>query len=302
MRLCLNDSLLRPPYRTLPEEKVKVIRDIGFRVAGIGIDIDATGEDIKRVKNLFNKYGMEFGPGAGGSYFDPDPSVRMKNTDRIKKVLEIAGKLGCPTIRVAGGSMHPTNRWMHHPENHTQKAFDLFVENTRELVPYAEEARVSICPETTQWTIINGPQRMMEFVDRLNTEYVGVVFDFVNHMTYDRVYTSGMFVRRVVAELGDRICVFHVKDVIVRDSHLVCHIDETPLGTGVLDHEALIEVSKRLEPWKTFSLEHFNEKDIQKEEQWKRGYDFIQGIANRMGHEWTNPLCTREQWERGKCG
>jgi sugar phosphate isomerase/epimerase len=297
MRLCLNDSLIGPPYRTLPEEKVKIVHDIGFRVAGIGIDINASDEDIRRVKNLFAKYSMEFGPGAGGSYFDPDPTVRRKMTERTKKVLEIAGKLGCPTIRVAGGSMNPNDRWMHYPDNHTQKAFDLFVESTRELVPYAEEARVAICPETTQWTMINGPQRMREFVDRLDTKYAGVVFDFVNHMTYDRVYNSGRFARQVVGELGDRICVFHVKDVIVREKHLVSHIDETPMGTGLLDHEAIIEASKYLEPWKTFSLEHFNESGVPRDKQWKRGYDYIQGIANRIGHRWTDPKLTRTRWD-----
>ncbi|MFC1509820.1 sugar phosphate isomerase/epimerase family protein [Candidatus Omnitrophota bacterium] len=301
MRLCLNDSRLGPPYGKLPEERLKVIHDIGFRVAGIGIDIDATDDDIKRVQRMFADYGMAFGPGSGGSFFNPDPSVRRTRTDRVKKVLEVAGRLGCPTIRAAGGSMNPANHWIHHPENHMQKAFDLYVENTRELLPYAEAAKVAICPETTQWTIINGTKRMKEYVDRLDSDYVKVIFDFVNHMTYDRVYDSGGFARRVVAELGDRIGVFHVKDVKIGDQLLVCHIDEAPLGTGILDHEAVIGVSKRLEPWKTFSLEHFNEKDVPKEVQWKKGYDCIQGIADRIGHTWTNPLCTREKWESGEC-
>ena len=129
---------------------------------------------------------------------------------------------------------------------------------------------------------------------------VKVVFDFVNHMTYDRVYNSGEFARSVVGELDDRIGVFHVKDVMVQDVHLVCHIDETPLGTGVLDHAAIIEASRFLEPWKTFSLEHFNQQGVPREEQWRQGYEFIQGVARRMGHEWTSQHCTRERWTRGE--
>jgi sugar phosphate isomerase/epimerase len=301
MRLCLNDSAIGAPYRDLAEERVKIVHDIGFRTAGISIDVNATDDDIRRVKDIFAKYDMEFGPGAGGTYFHADPAKARTNGEHIRKVLAVAGKLGCPTIRVAGGSLHESNVWMHHPQNHTQRAFEMFIDQTRALLPYAEDARVAICPETTQWTIINGPKRMKEFVDRFDSPYVKVVLDFVNHMTYDRVYNSGEFARSVVGELDDRIGVFHVKDVMVQDVHLVCHIDETPLGTGVLDHEAIIEASRFLEPWKTFSLEHFNQQGVPREEQWRRGYEFIQGVAKRMGHEWTSQHCTRERWMRGEC-
>jgi len=300
MRLCLNDSGIGGRYRDLSEERVKIVHDLGFRVAGIGIDATATDDDIKRVKDLYAKYDMEFGPGAGGTYFHIDPERVKKNMEHVRKVLAVAGKLGCPTMRVAGGSMHPDNVWMHHPQNHTQRAFEMFIDQTRQLLPYAEDARVAICPETTQWTIISGPKRMKEFVDRFDSLYVKVVFDFVNHMTYDRVYNTTEFVRRVVAELDDRIGVFHVKDVMVQDAQLVSHIDETPLGTGLLDHEAVIEASTWLEPWKTFSLEHFNQQGVPKVEQWRRGFDYIQDVAKRMNHTWTNHHCTRERWMRGE--
>ncbi len=153
-----------------------------------------------------------------------------------------------------------------------------------------------LCPETTQWTIVNSVQRMKEFVDRLDSPYASIIVDPVNHMTYDRVYDSGRFIRCAVATLGDRIGEFHVKDVMVQDKLLVSHIDEAPMGTGFLDHEALIRVSAHLEQWKTFSLEH-----ISNREDLVRAYNHIQNIADRIGHRWTDPGCTREKWEKGTC-
>jgi len=299
MRLCLNDSLIRLPYDENTEERVKIVHDIGFRVAGIGIDPDATNDDIRRMKDVFAKYDMAFGPASGWTYFVPDHSKRAERVDRMKKYLEVAGKLGCPTFRCAGGSMSPDNVWMHHPENHTQKAFDLFVDSTRELLPYAEAAKVAICPETTQWTIIDGPKRMRQFVDRGESDYVKVIFDFVNQTRPEHIYNTGEYALKTVGELGDRIGVFHVKDVTIQDSNLVVHIDETPVGTGVLDHEAVIKASTLLEPWKTFSMEHFNQKDVPKEVQWKRGFDYIQGVVKKMGHVWTGQHLTREKWAQG---
>jgi sugar phosphate isomerase/epimerase len=90
--------------------------------------------------------------------------------------------------------------------------------------------------------------------------------------------------------LGDRIGAIHCKDVTVRDEGevLVLHIDEAEMGTGFLDHEALIRASGRMAPWKCFTLEH-----IWDRAGWKPAYDHIQGVARRKGHRWTEPETVR---------
>jgi len=297
MRLCWNDSF-GGPLRNMKREEAEFVYGIGFRVAGINAgDTEATDRDIERAKRIFEEVGLITGPyGLGASAVRPDKAEEKKHKERIRKALRIAGKLGCTTLRYSVGSMHPTNIWMHHPDNFTQKALDELIESTRELVPVAEDSNCILCPETTQWTIVNNLERMKEFVDRLDSPYVRIVFDPVNHMTPERVYDSGRFIKCAVAYLGDRIGVFHVKDVMVQDKLLVVHIDETEMGTGLLDHEALIRVSTQLEPWKTFSLEHIRDRNLI-----KKAHDHIQGIADRIGHRWTDPRCTRERWKRGEC-
>ena len=185
---------------------------------------------------------------------------------------------------------------MHHPENHTQKALDILIKHTRELVTYAKDAGCMLCPETTQWTIVNSIERMKEFVERVDSPFLRICFDPVNHMTSQRVYESGVFIKKAIGYLGDCIGSIHVKDVKVQDKLLVSHLDEAPMGIGILDHKALIRASAQLEPWKTFSLEHINDKNL-----WKPAYDHIQKIAGRIGHVWSDPNCTRERWLKGQC-
>jgi len=62
------------------------------------------------------------------------------------------------------------------------------------------------------------------------------------------------------------------------------------------DHESLIQATTQLEPWKTFSLEHISDRNLIKE-----AYDYIEGIASRIGHKWPDPNCTRERFEKGLC-
>jgi len=297
MRLCWNDSL-GGPLRSMKLEEAKFIYNIGYRVAGVNAgDTEATDADIDHARHILEEAGLVPGPyGLGASAIRPDKAEEKLHKEQIAKALKIAGKLGCTALRYSVGSLHPKDIWMHHPENVTQKALDDLIESTRDLVPIAEDSNCMLCPETTQWTIVNSIQRMKEFVDRLDSPYVRIVFDPVNHMTADRVYNSGRYMKCAVAYLGDRIGEFHVKDVKVEDKLLVVHIDEAEMGTGVLDHEALIQASIQLEPWKTFSLEHIRERNLI-----KKAHDHIQGIADRIGHTWTDPRCTRERWERGEC-
>ena len=297
MRLCWNDGLGGPLGKMDPAE-AKLIYDIGFRVAGInGGYQEPSNADIDHANNVIADAGLMPGPyGISASTLHPDKVVEKKQKKQLIQALKISGKLNCTALRYSVGSMHPTNIWKHHPENVTQKALDMLIESTRELVPIAEDCGVMLCPETTTWTIVNSIQRMKEFVDRLDSPYAKIIVDPVNHMSYDRVYESGRFMRCAVATLGDRIGEFHVKDVMVQDKLLVSHIDEAPMGTGLLDHEALIRVSTQLEPWKTFSLEHISDRNML-----KPAYDHIQGIADRIGHTWTDPRCSREKWEKGEC-
>jgi sugar phosphate isomerase/epimerase len=300
MRLCCNDTGINVTGDVAQnEEQLKQLNAIGFRVFGLGVAQNANDDQIARMKDLAAKYDMVIGMSPTGyQVAHPDPAQRLQEQENLKKSLKNMQKLGGETIHVAGGS-YSGDAWWHHPKNFTQQGLDELIVEMKKMVPYAEDAGVAICPETTQWCILNSLERMKEYVDRIDSPCVKVTFDVVNHMRPDRIYESGRFFRCALALLGDRIGMLHVKDALPQ-SGLVVHINEAPMGTGLLDHETIIKASKDLEPWKLFSLEHFNERDVPTAQQWEKNYQHIQGIANRIGHQWTNPRCTRTLWQKGE--
>ena len=292
MRLCWNDWF-NGPIGEMRLEEAKTLYAMGFRVAGINSGYaEATDKEIDHARRVFDEAGLVPGPyGGGRAVIHPDPAISKQWREQIKKALVTAGKLGCTGLRYSVGSMNPKDIWMHHPDNHTQKTFDLLIQNTKELVPYAEDAGVMLCPETTQFTIVNTIERMKEYVDRLDSPFATIIFDPVNHTTSERAYETGRYVQCAIAYLGDRIGEIHVKDVKVDDMQLVVHIDEAPMGTGLMDHAALMKASNQLQPWKTFSLEHIADRNMV-----KKAFDYIQGVADRIGHTWTDPKMTRSRW------
>jgi sugar phosphate isomerase/epimerase len=301
MRLCCNDTGMNITNSlTENEPKMKRLHDIGFRVIGIHGVNNASDDDILRFKDLSAKYDMKIAMSPNGAQpVHPDISKRKSEHEAIRKTLKNMQKLDGDLIHITGGS-YDGSGWWYHPKNFTQEGLDDLVSEMKKVAPYAEDTGISVCPETTQWCILNSPERMKEYIDRVDSEYIKVTFDLTNHMRPDRISDSGRFMRCVIDMLGDGIGMLHVKDVTLTDG-LVIHIDEAPMGTGLLDHEAVIKASGSLEPWKPFSLEHFNDRTVDPMVQRERAYKHIQSVAGKIGHTWTNPKCTRIKWEKGEC-
>jgi sugar phosphate isomerase/epimerase len=307
MRLCLNDAFGRggqrrrgeaPPTTPLPPidpAEAKTYYDMGIRVVGLNYRhiIDASPGQLDFIRGVLADNGLT--PGivpCGFAITRPDPAETAEHHKQMTKLLKAAGRLGFQCIQPSIGSMSPAGVWSHHPDNFTPRVMDQLVRDAKKLSVVAQDSGCVVSPETTQWTIAHNVASMKEFVDRVDSRYVRVTLDFVNHMTPERVYASGRYIRCAVEALGDRIAMFHVKDVAVSDKLLVIHIDEAPMGTGLLDHEAAIEASRLLEPWKTFSLEHIRGGM----EAVSTTFSHIQGIADRMGHHWTDPTLTHQRF------
>lgn len=288
------------PFRDVTREKLQFYKDIGLRVLGFRCDENPADDELMRLRDLFDELDLEVGqiiPYRQAALLRPDRDDLLANRKKLAGTFEVCRKLRAANLQCSIGSLNPKSIWSFHPENHTQKALDMLVENAREVAKIAEDNQVMLAPETTLWTVVNSVERMKEYIDRVDSPYMKITFDIVNYITYDRIFESGRYARCAVAALGDRIGAIHVKDVTVSDDKGYSgHIHETKMGTGYLDHEALIKTTTQLEPWKIYILEHIrDEQDI------KPAYEYIQGVASRIGHTWTHHHCTHEKWRSRNC-
>jgi hypothetical protein len=118
--------------RDMTSQKAKEVYDLDFRIVGVPNELDASDAYSKWARSFLEDHGLLPGPpGAGVSPVKPNPDDEKKNLDVIIKGVIYSGKLGAPSFRYSIGSMDLKNTWIHHPDNHTQRAMDRIVGNSR---------------------------------------------------------------------------------------------------------------------------------------------------------------------------
>jgi L-ribulose-5-phosphate 3-epimerase len=195
-------------------ECIAMAKDAGFD--GIELSLDEQGDvsltssekDILQVKKLAEDTGIEIPSLATGLYWSypatsHDPKIRQKSKDIVKRQLEAAALLGADSILVVPGAVAGLS-----PDSEVVQydvAYDRALEAFTELKEEAEAHKVYIGLENVWNKFLLSPLEMRDFVDKINSPYVGVYFDVGN------VISTG-FPEHWIRILGNRIKKVHFKD------------------------------------------------------------------------------------------
>ena len=131
----------------------------------------------------------------------PDPEIRQQAMAIARKSIELAPALNCESILLVAGVL---GRGPHMQANYRQ-AWDRATAAYRELLPGAEEARVTLTPENVWSKFLVSSRDMRDFVDQFQSPRVRVHFDTGNVMQYG-------YPEDWIEMLGARIHRVHLKD------------------------------------------------------------------------------------------
>lgn len=195
-------------------ECMAMAKDAGFD--GIELSLDEEGElslnstekDVLRIKEMAENEGIEIASLASGLYWSypvtsSDPAIRQKSKDIVRKQLEFAALLGTDGILVVPGvvaGLSPDSEVVQY-----DVAYERALEAFTELKEDAEAHKVSICLENVWNKFLLSPMEMRDFVDKIDSPYVGVYFDVGNV-----IYTG--YPEHWIRILGKRIKKVHFKD------------------------------------------------------------------------------------------
>jgi hexulose-6-phosphate isomerase len=193
---------------------MEAAKEAGFE--GIELALDETGElslesdahEVKAIRKMAENMGLELKSLATGLFWRypltaSDSKVQEKGKSVVVKALDVAKWLGADTVLVVPGVVSASSATSERTSY--EDAWDRSLGALRELVPEAEERRVSIGIENVWNKFLLSPVEMREFIDSIGSEYVGAYFDVGNVLLYG-------FPEDWIRILGPRIKKVHFKD------------------------------------------------------------------------------------------
>lgn len=148
----------------------------------------------------------------------PTEAEREAERERLKRHIDVAGKLGVPFMR------HDVSSFRRPLEQNTpaevERLFSLMVEQIRELSEYAEQYGVTTLVENHGF-FVNGGDRMVRIAEAVGRENFGILCDIGNFACVD---DDCLVATKKVLPYTK---FFHLKDFYVRKT------EELPLGGGL---------------------------------------------------------------------
>jgi len=240
-------------------EKVKSLGFDGVQlVFKKALDTEIDFNDLNPIKKHFtNPMIMML-----GAYFNPvhpDPKVVIQGVDYFKKHLDIAFSLNAKYVGTETGSLMGSP-WGYMKENHEQKALDDVIEIVKDLAGVAEKKHSYITIEGAYAHVAYSPKRIKEILDKVDSPNLKVTIDLFNYLHIGNYQDRMEIFEESLKLLKNDIVIYHFKDFIVKDNHLI----QVGLGQGLMDYPKIIKKIQEVTPDAYLIFEGVTGDDIEK--------------------------------------
>jgi sugar phosphate isomerase/epimerase len=234
-------------------------------------------ERIRAIREAFARHDVMLAEiGVWNNMLHPDPAQRSANVKANAVALALGDELGVACCINIAGSFNPTLWDGPHPRNLSAEAFELTVQNVRQIIDAVSPRRTRYCLETMPWVIPDSVDSYLRLIEAIDRPMFGVHLDPVNMINCPaRYYDNAGFLRECFARLGPWIVSCHGKDILMQD-RLTVHLDEVRPGLGTLDYQVYLKELSQLADVPLI-IEHLPK------EEYPAARDYIVGVATQIG-------------------
>lgn len=162
----------------------------------------------------------------------PDLRQRQEGLAALRALIAACADLGTAVITISTGTCNPEHMWRTHPDNGTPAAWRDLVAALDEVLPSAEEHRVSLAFEPEVSNVVDSAAKARLLLDELRSPALKVVIDGANLYPAGALPRMRAILDEAFALLGDDIVLAHAKDL----SH-DGDAGHEAAGTGLLDYD-----------------------------------------------------------------
>jgi sugar phosphate isomerase/epimerase len=271
-----------------PEEIARAYIDAGYSTAVAPPVSLEQPERIHAIREAFARHDVMLAEvGVWNNMLDPDPVQRAANVEANIHALALADELGARCCVNIAGSFN-TTRWDGpHPRNLSEEAFELTVQNVRQVIDAVKPRRTRYSLETMPWVIPDSPDSYLSLIEAVDRPMFGAHLDPVNLINCPaRYYHNADFLRECFSKLGPWIVSCHGKDIIMHDQ-LTVHLDEVRPGLGALDYKVFLQELSHLTRDVPLILEHLPQ------EEYPAAREYVVGVAAEIGLSFHMPMPKR---------
>ena len=178
---------------------------------------------------------VQFGITYNECLFHPNAAVREAAIASVQRGMATAAALNAQHYLFRPGSLNPDGAWTSHRDNYLPESMERLIETLKPIAAHAEQHELTLVMETHAVSIMDSPETCREIVEKVGSERLRIVMDFVNHFqTLRQVYDSEDRLNHIFDVMGPVAPMAHIKDISVQNG-LVLHLNEEVPGEGELD-------------------------------------------------------------------
>ena len=182
---------------------------------------------------------------------NPDPDQLREITKNYEAHIRFASLLGCGMVGTETGAVN--TEYKYEEANHSEEALEIFINNLRPVVEYAEKMGVIMAVEPVYKHIMCDIKRTRKVLDAINSPNLRVIFDPVNVMSLDNYQNQDEIIKEAFELLGEEIAVLHIKDFTIKDGQIVSR--PLTVGEGMLNIPLVMKLVKEHKPFMHVLLE-----------------------------------------------
>lgn len=243
------------------EERLHAVSEQGFVCAHLALskvisensvaDSALTPGYAMYLKRLFDKYGLDVAVlGCYLNLANPDEQRLKEIQNKYMANIRFASHLGVGVVGTETGA--PNTEYKFEEACWSEEALEIFINNLRPVVRYAEQMGVLMAIEPVVRHIVCNPVRARRVLDEINSPNLRIILDPVNLLEIYNYEKQDEILDEAVELLGKDVAVLHVKDFVIRDGKLV----SVPVGQGMCHWERVIPYMKKEKPFMHATLEN----------------------------------------------
>lgn len=180
---------------------------------------------------------------------NPNQESLKKITNRYLAHIRFASLLGAGVVGTETGAVN--EQYATEEANWTEEALEIFIENLRPIVEYAEKMGVILAIEPVCRHIVCNPSRARKVLDTIHSPNLQIIFDPVNLLDMWNYEQREEIIAEAIELLGKDVAMVHIKDFVISDGKMI----SCAAGTGMMDYTQIVKFIKEQKPYVHVTLE-----------------------------------------------